>query len=279
MIRSSSAGPAKPKRKGTRSARTLTPSQLARKRANDREAQRAIRARTKEHIEQLERELEERKSKQSSDQTVEELLRRNKALEEELIQLKDNMGVPMTSSPYSASGELSLTSTAYDGDLGTSSDAIPIPRESPFHGDYNYLLDYSEQYVPPPINCESWASTAPCSVLFDASSSSSSADSYSAGYIPTSLPISILPSNNISSLSTSAVGHKDVVKMEYNHVDYPDMITQGLPLPNMRPGEEANHTPCLDTGFGPRKPPLQPDTPQSHPNMSHDQQQQCPWNM
>ncbi|KAK2666777.1 hypothetical protein RAB80_017894 [Fusarium oxysporum f. sp. vasinfectum] len=84
MVRSSSAEPAKSsKRKGTRSVSTLTPSQLARKRANDRETQRAIRARTKEHIDRLERELEELKSEQSRDQTVKELLRRNQALEEE----------------------------------------------------------------------------------------------------------------------------------------------------------------------------------------------------
>ena len=91
---------------GTRSVSTLTPSQLARKRANDREAQRAIRARTKEHIERLELELEELKSKQSRDQTVQELLRRNKALEDELNRLKENMGVSMTSSPYSTPGIL-----------------------------------------------------------------------------------------------------------------------------------------------------------------------------
>ncbi|EWZ78584.1 hypothetical protein FOWG_17191 [Fusarium oxysporum f. sp. lycopersici MN25] len=60
----------KPKRKAKSNVSSLTPSQLARKRANDREAQRAIRARTKEHIDRLERELEELKSKQSRDQTV-----------------------------------------------------------------------------------------------------------------------------------------------------------------------------------------------------------------
>jgi hypothetical protein len=213
----------------------------------------------------LERELEERKSKQSSDQTVQELLRRNKALEEELMQLKENMGVPMTSSPYSASGinprqlsspdeisltstvlsspdELLLTSTAYDGNLGSGSDAILSPRGSPFPGDYNYLPDYSQQYVPLPINCESWVSTVPCPVLFDVSSPSSSADNYSAGYIPTSVPTSILPSNNTSSSSIGAVGHKDVVKMGHDHVDYQGMIPQGLPLPDVRPGEDANHT-------------------------------------
>ncbi|KAF2859348.1 hypothetical protein K470DRAFT_265345 [Piedraia hortae CBS 480.64] len=42
-------------RAGTRSVSTLTPAQLERKRANDREAQRAIRQRTKDHIENLER--------------------------------------------------------------------------------------------------------------------------------------------------------------------------------------------------------------------------------
>lgn len=80
----------------------MTPSQLARKRANDREAQRAIRARTKEHIERLEHELEELRSHQSRDKTVQDLLRRNKALEDELRQLKESMGVSITSSPYSA---------------------------------------------------------------------------------------------------------------------------------------------------------------------------------
>jgi serine phosphatase RsbU (regulator of sigma subunit) len=112
MVRSASAEPVKPsKRKGTRSVSTLTPSQLARKRANDREAQRAIRARTKEHIERLERELEELKSNQSRDKTVQELLRRNKALEEELFRIKETMGVSMTPSPYQSAGKMDSQST------------------------------------------------------------------------------------------------------------------------------------------------------------------------
>ncbi|KAH7235316.1 hypothetical protein BKA59DRAFT_495917 [Fusarium tricinctum] len=56
--------PANPKQKKTRRVSTLTPKQLARKRANDREAQRAIRIHTKEYIERLERELAELKSNQ-----------------------------------------------------------------------------------------------------------------------------------------------------------------------------------------------------------------------
>jgi hypothetical protein len=54
----SSAGAKKrPSRAGTRSVTTLTAAQLERKRANDREAQRAIRQRTKDHIETLERQV------------------------------------------------------------------------------------------------------------------------------------------------------------------------------------------------------------------------------
>jgi hypothetical protein len=247
MVRSSSAEPAKSsKRKGTRSVSTLTPSQLARKRANDREAQRAIRARTKEHIDRLERELEELKSKQSRDQTVQELLRRNQALEEELMRLKENMGVSMTSSPYSA--------PVYDDNLSSGSGAIPSPRGSPFpSGDYSPIPDYGQQYVPLPNNCESWASTVPCPVPSNVSSPSSSADDYSAGYIPTSVPSSMLPSNNTSSSNISAVGHsqKDVIKMEYEDVD--------------------SH----DAGYRLSNPSLQPVSP--HTYMA--QHQQPAWNM
>lgn len=217
----------------------MTPSQLARKRANDREAQRAIRARTKEHIERLERELEDLKSKQSRDQTVQELLRRNKALEDELMRLRENMGVGMTSSPYSAPGgespqEMPLITLAavsntpalvFDDNLSTGSGAIPSPRTSPFpSGDYNSLPEYNQQYVHMPNNCESWANTIPVSVPSNVSSPSSSAntDEFSAGYIPTSVPASMLPSSNTSNTSVNGLGSKEV-KMEYEELDHHGM--------------------------------------------------------
>ncbi|WZH50414.1 hypothetical protein QYS62_011658 [Fusarium acuminatum] len=211
MVGSSSAEPAKPKRKGTRRVSTLTPARLARKRANDREAQRAIRARTKEHIERLERELAELKSEQGCDQTVQELLRRNKAIEKELIRLKEIMRVPMASSTYSAPGltprQLSLPDqlfplTVYNGNLGIGNDVIPSPRGSPFPGDYNSLLDYSQQHAPLPNNCEFLASTVSCTIHSNISTPSSAG--YNAGYIPISVPTSVLPSNNTSSSSFGA---------------------------------------------------------------------------
>lgn len=69
---------------GTRSVPALTATQLVRKRANDGEAQRAINARIKDHIERLEAELDELRSVHSRGQTVQDLLCRNKMLEEQL---------------------------------------------------------------------------------------------------------------------------------------------------------------------------------------------------
>ncbi|KAJ6436355.1 hypothetical protein O9K51_11069 [Purpureocillium lavendulum] len=69
---------------------------LARKRANDREAQRAIRARTKEYIAWLEREVEMLKHSQSRDHLVQGLLCANKMLEDELVHLRELFASQLT---------------------------------------------------------------------------------------------------------------------------------------------------------------------------------------
>jgi hypothetical protein len=205
---------------------------------------------------------------------------------------RENMGVSMTSSPYSAPGtalsvsiptsssphnSILTSPSVYDDNLSTGSGAIPSPRGSPFpSGDYSPIPDYGQQYVPLPNNCESWASTVPCPVPSNVSSPSSSADDYSAGYIPTSVPTSLLPSNNTSSSSIS-VGHahKDVIKMEYEDVDSHGTVTQQHPaISHSLSRQETNHTQCLDAGFRLSNPSLQPV---SHTYMA--QQQQPAWNM
>lgn len=65
---------------------SLTPAQLARKRANDREAQRAIRARTKEHIDKLERTIDQLKA-EKEDGFGKVLMERNRVLEDEIKNL------------------------------------------------------------------------------------------------------------------------------------------------------------------------------------------------
>jgi hypothetical protein len=258
MVRSASAEPVKPsKRKGTRSVSTLTPSQLARKRANDREAQRAIRARTKEHIERLERELEELKSNQSRDKTVQELLRRNKALEEELFRIKETMGVSMTPSPYQ--------SAVYDDNLSTASGPVHSPRSSPFpQTDYSPIADYSSQsYVPMPGNCEPWSSQVVSSTVSSPTSSAANPDEYNAAYIPTSVPSSLLASNNNSS-SSIALSSSKSVKSEFDDVSSND----GFPVTSgpMQPTIPSSYMPQTQ---GP---------PPSAAHHHHHQHQQ-PWSM
>ncbi|KAF2865097.1 hypothetical protein BDV95DRAFT_653129 [Massariosphaeria phaeospora] len=75
----------RPSRAGTRSVSTLTTAQLERKRANDREAQRAIRQRTKDHIDSLERQVRDLNAQLETNSSgkMMELLRRNEELEQE----------------------------------------------------------------------------------------------------------------------------------------------------------------------------------------------------
>ena len=81
----------------------LNPDQLARKRANDREAQRAIRQRTKEHIETLERRIRNLSEGHDSEKELDEVRRRNSELEAELAFLKESLTLPIRDiSPSSA---------------------------------------------------------------------------------------------------------------------------------------------------------------------------------
>lgn len=83
--RSTPGAKKRPSRAGTRSVTTLTAAQLERKRANDREAQRAIRQRTKDHIETLERQVRDLTSQIDTNSSTKliEVMRRNDELEQE----------------------------------------------------------------------------------------------------------------------------------------------------------------------------------------------------
>ncbi|KAK2623632.1 hypothetical protein QTJ16_006813 [Diplocarpon rosae] len=74
-------------RGGKRSVTHLSKAQLARKRANDREAQRNIRQRTKEHIENLERKVKELEQSGLAS-SIERVLKRNRELEDEVERLR-----------------------------------------------------------------------------------------------------------------------------------------------------------------------------------------------
>ena len=97
---SSSSGKKRASRAGTRSVTTLSTAQLERKRANDREAQRAIRQRTKDHIESLERSISDlRSAHDANEKLVTATHQRNRELEEENAYLRTKLndaGYPMS---------------------------------------------------------------------------------------------------------------------------------------------------------------------------------------
>lgn len=74
----------------SRGVANLTPDQLAKKRANDREAQRAIRERTKNQIENLERKIRELTSQQPY-QELQHVLRQKEAVEAENVDIKKRL--------------------------------------------------------------------------------------------------------------------------------------------------------------------------------------------
>ncbi|ORY65455.1 uncharacterized protein BCR38DRAFT_409146 [Pseudomassariella vexata] len=196
------------KRKGTRSVSTLTPSQLARKRANDREAQRAIRARTKEHIENLERELDELRSRHNRDETVQDLMKRNKALEDELHRLRESVGIP-------SHGSSGMYHAPYHS---------PPSRGAPEVGSYEGMSHSSG---------DSWTPAVPCSVPSTVSSPSSSGatDEFGGSYYPTSAPATILDRSNMSSNMNSPTVSCINGKMNYDDIE-PDI---GCPQLNIVP--------------------------------------------
>lgn len=94
-------------RAGARKVTSLSSEQLERKRANDREAQRTIRQRTKEHIEHLEQQVAELKLK--GDQ-FDDVVRRNAALEGELGRLRQQLGMAVGRQSYGEHGKHPLVS-------------------------------------------------------------------------------------------------------------------------------------------------------------------------
>ncbi|KAK8139077.1 hypothetical protein PG984_002457 [Apiospora sp. TS-2023a] len=223
---------------GTRSVSTLTPAQLARKRANDREAQRAIRARTKEHIENLEREIEELRSSHSRDETVRNLLRRNKALEDELHRTRESMGItsggPRNMYPSGMMVSKGVYATRSHHDAAYHS---PSSRSSPMaqgNSDYPGVHD-----IPPYDSMgssgEPWSSTVSCTVPSTVSSPSSSGatDELGSAYFPTSAPTSLLDRSGIPSSMNSPTASCLNGKMGYDDMKSDLGCTQinVLPMP------------------------------------------------
>ncbi|KAG5988288.1 hypothetical protein E4U52_006716 [Claviceps spartinae] len=152
------------KAKATKIASRLSPEQLARKRANDRESQRAIRARNKDLIASLQREVHELRSRDDA-RAVQELLRRNGALESELRLLRQSIGIPTPHQPaqhLDGSGHLAslnaFSTNSYNSTSLPTDSKYSIPRrlENPssvwISGQYGSDPDPNHQQQQPPQN-------------------------------------------------------------------------------------------------------------------------------
>lgn len=128
----------RPSRAGTRSVTTLTAAQLERKRANDREAQRAIRQRTKDHIDTLERQVRDLNAQLENNSSTKmmELMRRNEELEQENAVLRARLshavsalGVPeQGAGAPSPSDRVQMLSQPRRSSTGTARSVHSVPE-------------------------------------------------------------------------------------------------------------------------------------------------------
>ncbi|KAL4727852.1 hypothetical protein ACLX1H_004542 [Fusarium chlamydosporum] len=91
---------------GTRRVASLTASQLERKRACDREAQRTVRAKTKQHINRLEQDLEELRNGLRRDKIIRELIRQNQELKMELSAFRKSTYDSVSSAPRDSGAQM-----------------------------------------------------------------------------------------------------------------------------------------------------------------------------
>ncbi|KAK8107709.1 uncharacterized protein PG998_009722 [Apiospora kogelbergensis] len=113
---------------GFRGVANLTPEQLAKKRANDREAQRAIRERTKNQIEALEKKIRELTSQQPY-QELQAVIRAKEEVEAENADLKNRMAsIVSLIQPVLRSPQIASSYSAPPAQPFTNAQAAPIAQ-------------------------------------------------------------------------------------------------------------------------------------------------------
>ncbi|KAG8673938.1 hypothetical protein FPOAC1_007257 [Fusarium poae] len=122
-------------RKVSRRVSNLSTSQIHRKRVSDRNAQRVKRARTKDHIQHLQEEIARLKAQ---DLAIQELQRRNLALEDELTRLKHNKPPRLPSDIAFSSSVLGITAASAASTLQEGLQS------------YNHGFNFEQQYTPLP---------------------------------------------------------------------------------------------------------------------------------
>ncbi|KAK3316659.1 hypothetical protein B0H66DRAFT_604937 [Apodospora peruviana] len=207
------------KKKGSRSVASLSPQQLERKRANDREAQRAIRARTKSEIAGLKNMLDESQKREKA------LIEENMALRDKLSKLTGQACQPRQY-PTTA-----ITGYNVDGLPGAPGSAVSSQASSLGQGsaDYSGTPGFGPNYLATPSPCESWSPVVSGSISSPCSSTGCPED-YVTGFIPTSVPSygSVIAPQNMSCLDSTG-----------GKAEYDDLETSSKPASTCG-GETSN---------------------------------------
>ncbi|OAG05850.1 uncharacterized protein CC84DRAFT_1090895 [Paraphaeosphaeria sporulosa] len=210
----------RPSRAGTRSVTTLTAAQLERKRANDREAQRAIRQRTKDHIESLERQVRDLTAQIGTNSSTKmmELMRRNEELEQENALLRARLshagqalGMLEGAGAPSPSDRIQILSHARRSSTGTARSVHSVPEitttpvaqpapwqqqqqhpQPPQHQQHAYSPNVPSPHVEhPPTNWSSHPSAHPSQHPVSLSVPDSSLHAVESGNMPYPTPYSM----------------------------------------------------------------------------------------
>ncbi|KAL4975670.1 hypothetical protein BDW66DRAFT_65852 [Aspergillus desertorum] len=227
----SSQSKKKETRAGTRRVTSLTAEQLERKRANDREAQRTIRQRTREHIERLELQVAELKAKGDK---FDEVVRRNALLEAEIRALRHQLSMATGSpgyqnleEPYSQQPASLMPSPQYPDALGTN----PTCRTPS-------VLSTASQISTP----REWP---PCSTTRSPSKCESSDSEYPAKVEQPGYPVKVEP--------WGYEGHSQVsasMPVQHPHVGYQSQGTPHLPEAAYQTYQQMYHGPNTSRAAG-----------------------------
>ncbi|KAL4818535.1 hypothetical protein BDW67DRAFT_182691 [Aspergillus spinulosporus] len=238
-------------RAGTRRVTSLTAEQLERKRANDREAQRTIRQRTREHIERLELQVAELKAKGDK---FDEVVRRNALLETEIRALRHQLsmatGSPgsldvmvltlvdrLVEEPYNQQPASLIPSPQYPDALGTN----PASR------------------TPSALSTASQISTSREWPSYGSTRSPSKCESSDSEY-----PVKVEPWGYESHSQVPAP-----MSVQHPHVGYHPQNTSHLPEPGYQPYQQMYQGPSPSRAAGVEIPPHN----QHHPDVSYESAQ------
>ncbi|KAK4110023.1 hypothetical protein N656DRAFT_293260 [Canariomyces notabilis] len=226
------------RRKGARTVSNMNPIQLAKKRANDREAQRNIRQRNKELIGRLTEQngylTEQLESKENQ---VQQLLSLKKALERELATLREALSLSSSdraacqaSTGFDVERLPAAAATGHHSPVASRPPSFGSPGEYTTAAAATSASPFVPSYLPTPEPCDAWPSVIPMTSAVTVPSAVSSpgaspsaghpgTDDYGSGFMPTSVPPPPVINGSVIPSAASLSYRLHAAKMGYGELD------------------------------------------------------------